>query len=611
MQRSLWPLVAGSGMAALAALLSAVQTVPFAAALALSIRPGAQRLADSLPAPQLITLLVPKFFGTPAGGEYWGSLNYLEGTAYAGLPALVLAAVAPWCAFARRGQGGLLGYVALLGLLIAFFATGGPGVALLDAIPLVRYGSLHRAIFLRPLAIAFLASAVPGAKRVPLRAATATTAAIVLVIGWALVAPWGRAAGHWSELRGPLLRAAALLGATLILLALQARRGDVLFWRRDAGWPGRLMCGARDNRGDAPIRRRSAGADEGRLAARPAGSPSGAPLAPPRGGWLLEAALVALVFADLYVAGSRFNPIGPVAALLPPVPEVEYLQAQSAARGGVWRIAALQTSDAPLFGPNVVSLFGLAEAGGYTSVAPARLVALVDAGDPKQDAPGIGYWLKQNRNIVFFSRPSPRLLDLLAVDAVVAPPGAELPGGMAGEWLETYRGAVSVWERRKPWPRAFVVYGAEYVPDDAAAVRRLLDPAFDPQHAVITTEPLALPPESLAPGEPATILRYTATEVVIEADAAQPGVLVLADAFFPGWEAMIDGRPAPVRRVDLLLRGVLLAAGHHRVVLHFAPAGLWRGALASMAGLGAAGLLVLLDWLPRHARKRGALALPS
>jgi uncharacterized membrane protein YfhO len=75
------------------------------------------------------------------------------------------------------------------------------------------------------------------------------------------------------------------------------------------------------------------------------------------------------------------------------------------------------------------------------------------------------------------------------------------------------------------------------------------------------------------------------TRVVVRATADQPGLLVLADAFHPGWRAIVDGRPEPVLRVNHVLRGVALAPGAHDVEFEFAPSTLHTGVQLSVAGL--------------------------
>ena len=67
--------------------------------------------------------------------------------------------------------------------------------------------------------------------------------------------------------------------------------------------------------------------------------------------------------------------------------------------------------------------------------------------------------------------------------------------------------------------------------------------------------------------------------------AQRPGLLVLDDAYAPGWEATVDGHSVPVSRVDYVLRGVPVPAGTHTVTLHYAPLS-WRiGWLVSLVSL--------------------------
>ena len=67
------------------------------------------------------------------------------------------------------------------------------------------------------------------------------------------------------------------------------------------------------------------------------------------------------------------------------------------------------------------------------------------------------------------------------------------------------------------------------------------------------------------------------------------GLLVLADAWSPGWTATVDGAPAPVLRVGGLFRGVLLRKAANEVIFRYRPRG-WTWGLR----LGAVGLLALL-----------------
>jgi hypothetical protein len=78
----------------------------------------------------------------------------------------------------------------------------------------------------------------------------------------------------------------------------------------------------------------------------------------------------------------------------------------------------------------------------------------------------------------------------------------------------------------------------------------------------------------------------------ITAEAEGDGLLVVNDAFWPGWVATLDGRPAPVLAADYLVRAVRFPAGRHVLEMRYRPAEVGWGALLSSAGLLALAFLV-------------------
>ena len=66
---------------------------------------------------------------------------------------------------------------------------------------------------------------------------------------------------------------------------------------------------------------------------------------------------------------------------------------------------------------------------------------------------------------------------------------------------------------------------------------------------------------------------------------------MVADAWFPGWRARIDGRDIPIHRVNQLLRGVIVDAGQHQIEMTFEPRG-WRTGV-SLTRIGMLALLAL------------------
>jgi hypothetical protein len=72
----------------------------------------------------------------------------------------------------------------------------------------------------------------------------------------------------------------------------------------------------------------------------------------------------------------------------------------------------------------------------------------------------------------------------------------------------------------------------------------------------------------------------------LEVSLESPGMVILADVYYPGWELTIDGEPAPIYRVNRSMRGAAVPTGSHRLVYSYAPRSFRIGAILSIVGLG-------------------------
>ncbi len=60
------------------------------------------------------------------------------------------------------------------------------------------------------------------------------------------------------------------------------------------------------------------------------------------------------------------------------------------------------------------------------------------------------------------------------------------------------------------------------------------------------------------------------------------GYLVLSEPFYPGWEATVDGAPAPQLRANLAFTAIPLPAGEHVVHREYKPRLFYAGAWMSL-----------------------------
>jgi hypothetical protein len=177
----------------------------------------------------------------------------------------------------------------------------------------------------------------------------------------------------------------------------------------------------------------------------------------------------------------------------------------------------------------------------------------------------------------------PDLLDLVAVRAILAPAEAISTLGVRG-WTEVARhGDLVTYRNDRALPRAYVVERARFAGDETAALDAVRQLDFDPRSEVMLVgaptadEERAVASGSAAPLAAAPIAVDDAERVVVDVDVSRPSVLVLADAFAPGWEAAVDGRWRRLWQANHLVRAVVVRPGDRQVEFRYHAPGFALG----------------------------------
>jgi hypothetical protein len=609
------------------------------------------------PLQHVVGLWVPDFYGSPVRASYWGRRNYAETTVYYGALGFPLALAA--LAWTRRVVGRFFAIAQIITMLIAL---GTPAAWLVAWLPSARYFRLISLIAYLPFfggaAAAFgLDAAVDGSLQKRARWLPLLLVLLGLVGITAFVASGHRAkvVAHWAEV-------------------------SPCIWRTGLLWLGGIGCLLLSRR----IPKQAL------------------------------ALLILLLAADLLQWGMPFNPVNSLDILYPENEVTALLQSDPE----LFRVLPLQ-ADRVLFGPNVLSVFGLQETGGYSSLMVERYRELVKAID---DEVAI-WWMRPNQNILVNSNFDP-LFSLLNVKYVLATdpldgqltstevvqparagPGLPLTSDehITGTFRATHpglnrvdlefarvgnesvgsvrfllwgdeeggdliadiavdvhdvpehgvypfffapvadsRGRTFVWAvqasevaqkptiavrragedkaafaaystqlqladvRRGVWiyrnpnvlPRAYVVDHVEVV-SDQNLLERFVASDFNPWVTGLLEEPLpadqmcALASAARRSASTARVVQYQPHQVAVEAEMRTSGLLILSDAYYPGWKVTVDGHPARLLRANYALRGVILPAGTHRVVFRLVPRSLRLGlVLTGTTLLVASGLLL-------------------
>ncbi|BAT60497.1 bacterial membrane protein YfhO [Variibacter gotjawalensis] len=132
-----------------------------------------------------------------------------------------------------------------------------------------------------------------------------------------------------------------------------------------------------------------------------------------------------------------------------------------------------------------------------------------------------------------------------------------------------------VYENPRALPRVMIVPGARQA-EFVDLVRTGWPDGVDPRKGLLLNRAPPLADQARREGT-ATIRRYTNTEAVIEADAADGGYLLLNDVWHPWWRATIDGTATEILKANVMFRAIVLPPGKHTVRFTYHPfIGAWQ-----------------------------------
>jgi hypothetical protein len=182
--------------------------------------------------------------------------------------------------------------------------------------------------------------------------------------------------------------------------------------------------------------------------------------------------------------------------------------------------------------------------------------------------------------------PAGDAADVQALERAAA--GGIPAGSTAGGWITAWT------VPHRPW--------ASFAPSAFAAATP--QPTLERLQELVArgSEEVVVQADSSPPTAPGAVLsvRRGRERLEVDAEASGPALLVVNDAWWPGWVARIDGSDVPLFPADVLVRAVPFPAGRHRLEMTYEPpevtAGIWLSAL----GLAIAAALVALP------RRRGS-----
>ncbi|MDI6735664.1 MAG: YfhO family protein [bacterium] len=293
--------------------------------------------------------------------------------------------------------------------------------------------------------------------------------------------------------------------------------------------------------------------------------------------WLKIAILSIIVF-DLFYFGLRYNPFVPKQELYLTPPPLKFLADKISSDGEKSRVLAFEH----LMPVSINIIYGFETAEGYDGMFPKRYDEFMNLVDPYSSG-----WENVKELHYFANRKLLCLLNtkyLIAEKEIVAP---NLKLVFDDGWVKIY-------EDQYALPRAFIVPVAKVIKDKNKIFKELLSEDFDPRKTVILEEEYREQqikiqnlsnPQSKIQNPKTKILDYQPEKVIIKTTLNKNGFLVLSDTYYPGWQVFVDGKREKLYCADYILRAVYLGAGEHLVEFRYSPLSFRLGSIISIATL--------------------------
>jgi hypothetical protein len=168
-----------------------------------------------------------------------------------------------------------------------------------------------------------------------------------------------------------------------------------------------------------------------------------------------------------------------------------------------------------------------------------------------------------------------------------APPiGAGLPpsGGYENLYVKLLEEkGKTLYLNRNSMPRAFSVRTISEAGGLEDIKRRLYTFRMDPrEEALLGAGDINLLGRRDFVDAKVTVLDYKPNGVILNVDSAGPAFVVLADQYYPGWNAYVDGKKTRIFKTNGLLRGVPVQGGGHLLSFKYFPLSFYAGLCISI-----------------------------
>lgn len=140
------------------------------------------------------------------------------------------------------------------------------------------------------------------------------------------------------------------------------------------------------------------------------------------------------------------------------------------------------------------------------------------------------------------------------------------------------------YENTKVFPHAFLVGEYKVIKDEKQILKTIFSDDFNLRREVILEDDPKIAKARGNIGD-ARIISYKQNDIEISVNAQSDSLLFLADSYYKGWKATVDGKSTPIFRADYTFRAVPVDKGKHTVKFAYEPRSFKFGIYLAMGGV--------------------------
>lgn len=289
---------------------------------------------------------------------------------------------------------------------------------------------------------------------------------------------------------------------------------------------------------------------------------------------VLQIALIVLIAVELFRFGDKYLSFTPKHLLFPSTPAIDFVKESA----GYNRVNGGDAMPMNFWVP-----YGLYGSNGYDAnymLRYAQFLNIIKGSDGTQALGRYGEIVDYNSH----------LFDLLGISYVFAlkwtpqeevrPHGIVRPQFRSEKFRQVFEDkSVAVLQNTQAFPRTFLVSNYRVGHSNNEIARLLQDKTLNLKQTIVLES--NLDQRLTGTTGSAQITDYQPSQASIRVTTNGDMLLFLSDAYAPGWQAYVDGVQTTIHRANFVFRSVVVPTGSHTVEFRYQPTSFKAGALLS------------------------------